>query len=467
MPDSITINFNGAVIPLKFRPMVGDAKRHLTQFVEVGFPNKYKIPVKFFRVSAHGLVVPPTYITRQRELIYTDTRTEPDAFQHEFVGTLYDTQKVVTKKAAIELAGAGCATLVMPTGSGKTVCALFLARHLGIKPIILVHKTFLVEQWKARIHQCFGPDIKVSIVKGRHVDTSGDIVVGLIQTFIAKKAPLPTSCGTLIIDEAHHIAAKQFREIVMTLMTNQRYVLGLSATPVRKDGIDIRPLIGDYIKYEDTLPAHIPGSTANVVVNMHIYSDETYLGKNQPLTKHGDVSYSNMITAVSQNVTRTEFICNLIQKQVGRDILVLSHRRKHCTEIYERLKSTGLDVALFLPNVGGTKPTHEPPANRIIVSTYNYVSEGFDVPRLDCVVFATPASNLKQSVGRVLRRQGHAPVVVDICDAWGVLDAQTSKRRAYYQDQKYMIYTLYNTNRPRKRSVDDDAAVKGLFLADD
>lgn len=283
--------------------------------------------------------------------------------------------------------------------------------------------------------------------------------------------PLPTSCGTLIIDEAHHIAAKQFRQIVMKLMTNQRYVLGLSATPDRKDGIDIRPLIGDFIQYDDTLPKEIIGSVPDVSVNMHIYTDSAYSPHTQPMTKYGDVSYTQLITSVSENDERTAYVCDIIELHHDRDILVLSHRRNHCSEIYDLLRRRGLDVALFLPQRGkGT--SHDPPRNRIIVSTYNYVSEGFDVPRLDCVVFATPASNLKQSVGRVMRRTDHSPIVVDICDTWGVLNAQTRKRKAYYQGQKFTIYTTYrkpktlNDNTVVGTGVAVDAPSKPMFVPD-
>jgi superfamily II DNA or RNA helicase len=463
MTETITISNAGAVIPHEFKSMIANARQALTQYIEVGFPKKYKVPVKFCRMTPQGLVVPPTYITRQRELVYTDLRPDPDAFRATFLGSLFDQQRVVTKKALLELTGSGCATLVMPTGTGKTVCALYMAAQLGLKPVILVHKTFLAEQWKSRIEQYVGPDVRVSMVKGSQVDTSGDIVVGLIQTFVSKRMHLPTSCGTLIIDEAHHIAAKQFRQIIMQLMTSQKYVLGLSATPDRKDGIDIRPLLGDYIQYADSLPDEIIGSTPSVSVNMHMYSDESYLPYKQPMTQHGDVSYANMVTAVSENVARTAYICSVIEQHQDRYILVLSHRRKHCGELHECLKARGLDAALFLPSRGkGT--SHEPPDARIIVSTFNYVSEGFDVPRLDCVVFATPASNLKQSVGRVLRRRDHSPLIVDICDAWGVLNAQTRKRRSYYQGQKYMINTIY-TKKPEPVVASPEPS-KPMFISD-
>lgn len=466
---SITINSFGAHIPNEFHSIVTVAKRDLTQYIEVGYPDKIKVPVKFFKTVPSGLRVPPTYITRQRALVYTDERGTPEQFKPAFHGRLHDTQKIMTKKAYIELCGSGCATLVMPTGTGKTVCALYLAMQLGLKPIVLVHKTFLAEQWKSRIAQYFGPDIRVGIVKGNQVDTSScDIVVGLIQTFVSKQMQLPVSCGTLIIDEAHHIAAKQFRQIVMKLMTNQQYVLGLSATPTRKDGIDIRPLIGSYITYEDVLPDHIIGSSAPpaVSVHMHMYADQSYTQQNQPLTKWGKISYSELITMVSENDARTAFVCDLIQQHPTRNILVLSHRRKQCTKLHDTLKSRGLDVALFVPKAG-KHATHDPPASRIIVSTFSYVSEGFDVARLDCVVFATPASNLKQSVGRILRRPDGDPIVIDICDAWGILNAQTSKRRSYYRGNKYTMYTKYTkTSVAKPVARAEPPASTPLFLPD-
>jgi superfamily II DNA or RNA helicase len=445
--SQIALTDNGATIPWTHASIITDAKKALTQYIEKGFQQKYQVPVRLYEITKSGVHVPNTFITSNQSIVYRDDRTVPYEFHAPFRGELRPGQRSVSKKAIIETSRTGCATLVMPTGSGKTVCALYIAAALRMKPIILVHKNFLVDQWSDRINAYFGNDVRVTFCRGGEIDTSGDIVVGLIQTFVSKCAKIPTCCGTLIIDEAHHIAATQFRRVVTEFMTNQRVLIGLTATPERKDGLDIARITGQFIEASDSLPDSVQSDRApRVSVEQHIYSVDTYTTGNQPTGKHGDVVFSSMITAVAKNNARTIAVCNLIAQYKDRDILVLSHRRAHCEAIFEHLREAGVDVALFLPSRGKRKRPEVPTA-KIIVSTFSYVSEGLDIPRLNCIVFATPASNLKQSIGRILRRRDNAPLVIDVCDTWGILVQQTHKRTTFYRKNDYVIRKIFMTNR--------------------
>jgi len=334
----------------------------------------------------------------------------------------------------------------MPTGGGKTVCALYIASALGLKPIVLVHKTFLAQQWQSRIQQ-YIPGARVTMVQGTKADWSGDIVIGIIQTMVSRQLCIDRSCGLLIIDEAHHIAANQFKHVILRGVTNQRYILALSATPERKDGLDIQPLVGPITQPiedpADRLPDSIVGSVkANVMVKIMTF-DHPLFKQPPPLSASGDVSYTAMVSTLVDMPDRSSFIVNSIVSETdGRDTLVLSHRRQHCIDIVERLRHRGLDAALYIPQ-GRTPPPL--PTAKIVVSTFAYVSEGFDMPRLTCVCFCTPASNLKQSVGRILRTPdpSASPLVIDIADSWSLLNASTRKRKTFYHSAGYVVATRH------------------------
>jgi superfamily II DNA or RNA helicase len=166
---------------------------------------------------------------------------------------------------------------------------------------------------------------------------------------------------------------------------------------------------------------------------------------------------------------RTETLVKIVATHPnvkGKHTLILSHRRQHCDEIYKQCKRYGLDAGLFLAPTSRRKGMDlSPPTTTIIISTYAYVSEAFDVPRLECLVLATPASNVQQAVGRVMRKMNdpsHHPVIVDIVDKWSIFNAQAYKRSAFYSSQRFV---KKHFNQPRATAQRNAQAP--LFVDDD
>jgi superfamily II DNA or RNA helicase len=365
----------------------------------------------------------------------------------------------------------------MPTGAGKTVTTLAIAASLGVKPMILVHKNFLAEQWKERIHQYLGDHVSVSMIQGTTYDTSGDVIIGMIQTFVQRGYDFPPSTGTLVIDECHHIAANMFKRVMYKAM--HRYIIGLSATPQRSDGLDIFTLLGEPTTMEDTVPdsmpegfipsSSTPQSNTRVTVLACPYVSTEYMLDPPPRNRTGDIKYTSMVTRLTEDVVRTETLVKIVATHPnvkGKHTLILSHRRQHCDEIYKQCKRYGLDAGLFLAPTSRRKGMDlSPPTTTIIISTYAYVSEAFDVPRLECLVLATPASNVQQAVGRVMRKMNdpsHHPVIVDIVDKWSIFNAQAYKRSAFYSSQRFV---KKHFNQPRATAQRNAQAP--LFVDDD
>lgn len=63
--------------------------------------------------------------------------------------------------------------LQLPPGWGKTVMALYILCKLKVKTLIIVHKEFLMNQWKDRITQYIS-DVSVGILKQKVVETDND-----------------------------------------------------------------------------------------------------------------------------------------------------------------------------------------------------------------------------------------------------------------------------------------------------
>ena len=121
-------------------------------------------------------------------------------------------------------------------GLGKTVCALALAARFKRRTLIVVHKGFLADQWVERIGQ-FCPGSTIGRIQQDDFQIENDFVVAMIQTLCVRPWAPGTfdSFGTLIVDEAHHIAAQAFSQSMFLM--RPKFTIGLTATPERKDGL--------------------------------------------------------------------------------------------------------------------------------------------------------------------------------------------------------------------------------------
>lgn len=225
--------------------------------------------------------------------------------------------------------------------------------------------------------------------------------------------------------------------------------LGLTATPARKDRLErvVEWFMGDIafqIKRENQ---------AGTAVRVCRYSTPRYK-EPPPTNRRGDVCFTSILTELAADERRTRLVADqaLALAREGRDVLVLSHRRAHCTDIAQMIAGDGISCATYL---GGDKSV---PDARVIVATYALTSEGFDCPRLTGLVLATPASDVEQACGRVMRGSSdQAACIVDVLDEWGVCYAQHAKRKGFYRRSGFAVAGADPTPPPPSFAfVDDD-----------
>lgn len=143
----------------------------------------------------------------------------------------------------------GGSIISIPPGKGKTVLAINLITQTGLRALVIVHKTFLLNQWQDRIKEYTNAD--VGIIQQDKIDISGkQIVVAMLQSISLKDydKELFQAFPLVIYDECHHLGARMFSKSLIKVQAP--FYLGLSATPERKDHMDkvFKYFLGD-IKY--------------------------------------------------------------------------------------------------------------------------------------------------------------------------------------------------------------------------
>lgn len=396
---------------------------------------------RVFRESPTSLLLPRHYAATAFGDAHEWKGGDVERRTFEFIGSLKEATRqpeaVEACMRALESMGGGI--LSLPTGYGKTTVALHLASRLGLKTLVVTHKEFLMEQWIERIAQ-FLPGARVGKIQQNVCETHDrDIVVAMIHSVCLKDyGPRAfDGFGFLILDEVHHVSAPMFSSSMFRV--GCPYVLGLSATPHRKDGLTkviewfVGPIFFRIVRQEQR----------HVRVRMVSFSCPQY-GHPPPVrARTGTLDMAALINSVCENRDRNDVIARRVRSLVeeGRRVMVLSDRRNHCKQLCLALADVG--AALYLGGMG-QEALRAAVASRVIVATYSQANEGLDIPTLDTLVLATPKPDVVQAVGRILREasgvsSGHPPLVVDILDQYAVFFAQFSKRKAFYSASGFDI----------------------------
>lgn len=364
-----------------------------------------------------------------------------------FKGSLFDYQNNIIQKYMKHVGESGGGLLDVEPGKGKTVMALNIISKLKKKTLVVVHKTFLMNQWKERIEQ-FLPDASVGFIQGKILDIDDkDIVIGMLQTLSIKEfsRDIIDLFGLTIYDECHHLSAEVFSQVMIRVNTN--YVLGLSGTMTRKDGLTkvFKWFVGPIVHKEKS-------ETQEEVLIKTVYfedtDDEEY--NHVETDFKGNPQYSKMISKICSNDNRTDMILNLIKYELvdnpEQQIMILAHNKVLINKLFQNIQTFEKSVGLY---IGGMKEDKlkESEDKKIIIATYAMASEGLDIKTLTTLCMATPKTDVCQSVGRILRSKHKRPLVIDIVDSHNIFKRQYNKRKTYYNKKKYKIHQFNNLNK--------------------
>jgi superfamily II DNA or RNA helicase len=300
-----------------------------------------------------------------------------------------------------------------------------------------------LNQWVERISD-FLPNSRIGKIQGDVVDNQNkDIVIGMIQSISMKQYPLDLfdSFGFVILDESHRCPSRVFSKALAKI--NCTYMLGLSATPNRKDGLTkvLKWFIGDIIFQR------IGKSALNSELIRYVYccKDEVY---SKELTGcYGKLNSAGMINNIASFMPRTHFIVAKIVECIrenNRQVLILSDRKEQLRDIERAMAEKGIEIGYY---IGGMKQSALELSTKklAILATYQMAAEGLDIATIDTIVLATPKTDIEQAVGRIRPKTGdserNTPLVIDIVDEFSIFENQAFKRLAFYKKKNYEITT--------------------------
>jgi superfamily II DNA or RNA helicase len=312
--------------------------------------------------------------------------------------------------------------LCAPTAFGKTVVAANLIAERGVNTLVLVHRQQLLEQWRVRLAVFLDLPVKaIGHVAGGKDARTGFIDVALLQS-LQRKGEVKdcvAEYGHVVVDECHHLTAFSFEQVMRQVKA--KYIVGLTATPVRKDGhhpiifMQCGPIRFNMTAREATerspfrhlvLPRHTGFRMPPEIMDLTIHD-----------------AYAALVTNEDRN---RQIVADIIQVvREGRMPLVLTNRKDHL----ERLASGLSEIQHVLILKGGMgKKQRQAAAEklasipdgvpRVLLATGSYIGEGFDDSQLDTLFLTMPISwhgTLQQYVGR-LHRIHHGKKVVRVYD---------------------------------------------------
>lgn len=376
------------------------------------------------------------------QALIQDERFGGEPLTIRFRGTLRPDQEAAAKAMSSHDIG----VLHAPTAFGKTVTAAALITRRSVNTLVLVHRRELLTQWKERLQTFLDIDPgAIGSIGGGKAKPSGKIDIAVIQSLVRKGKVdgIVENYGHVIVDECHHVSSVSFEAILKRVRA--RYVLGLTATPFRRDGQ--HPII-----FMQCGPIRHTAKVANaapleLIVAPRWLSTQMEAGK--------DISIQSVFQHLARDEARTarvaEAIC--ITFKQGRKVLALTERADHLVALRSALEQRGIasfalhgrmtkkDRAACLSEIN-TLPADAP---RVLLATGKLVGEGFDHPPLDTLILAMPISwkgTLQQYAGRLHREHAskREARIIDFVDtAHPALLRMWQKREHGYRAMGYRV----------------------------
>lgn len=362
--------------------------------------------------------IPFNYYYHHLENIERIPNEEFKPISLKFEGNLLPRQKEVKDECIEILNRTGSVVLSLHTGFGKTVMAIYLASKIKLQTVIICHRKIIMDQWIQSINK-YIPTATVRVLgekmkrgyKGPE-EQDVDFLICNVINIPKKDRNYFKNFGLVVIDEIHTICTESFSRGLLYLFPD--YIIGLSATPFRSDGMDrlIEIFCGPEIIYR------------KLYRPFNAYKIKTGFKPKTELNVSGTLDWNSVLEDQAINKDRNNLIANLCRYFIKRNILVLVKRKEHAEILKNMLLQYGEDVDMF---TGDSKECNY--NCRILVATYSIAGCGFDMVKLDLLIGAADVlENFTQYIGRIFRRDDVSAIYIDLVDEMSTIKKHSLER---------------------------------------
>ena len=328
----------------------------------------------------------------------------------------------------------------LPTGKGKTILALHIAKVLSQKTLILVHKDDLVTGWQKDIALCY-PTMKPGLIKAKSRKVGKQITIATVQTLTRMSEEeleeYTNQFGLVVQDECHHIGLNMFNVIGQF---NSKFKLGLTATPKRTDGLSFTfdLFLGglcythtvnsndEDISQVEVIPFDVPVRYKpfyfdGQCFNYYDYKENELPDKFEfvseiPYERRPKIPYLTIDNVAVSDESTVKAVCSKIREEYlqGHSILAMFTQKEHIRQYYDYLKSIIPEDELMMyygdsrENTADMMKRAEDGQVHVTLATYAKATEGTNVKAWEVMFLVSSRNNekdIEQATGRIRRRK--------------------------------------------------------------
>jgi superfamily II DNA or RNA helicase len=381
-----------------------------------GQKNAPSIYIQAYRIQQSSLLFLPFAYAVEAQFAPMTHRPLTTPFR--FTGTLREEQKVVRNEVVDILNRQQSAIVSTHVGFGKSILAVYFAYKIQLKTLIIVNRLVLMQQWEGVLQQ-FIDNPKVQILKpNKLIDWDNDFFI--VNAINLPKLGYMPEIGLVLVDEVHLIVSKVLSTCFQYV--TPQYLIGLSATPYRNDGMDI------------LLDLYFGRSRVDRQLQRvhHVYRVDTHFTPTIEKQANGKVDWNHILNQQANDPARNDLVVEIILSN-SLNFLVLCKRVDQIKLLESKLKEKGITPECLY---GDKQPSGTPPPEHqkiVMIGTIQKVGTGFDAPYLNALIVASDLeAYFIQYLGRVFRKQDTIPVVFDLVDDNSILKKHYKTREKTY-----------------------------------